>query len=46
MSVPGCDKPLAVAAQEVQMSAGESLDKDRAVWLSWADESVVLPNVG
>jgi len=42
VSVPGCDKPLAVAAQEVQMSAGHHLDHDSAVWLSWADESVVL----
>jgi spermidine/putrescine ABC transporter ATP-binding subunit len=46
VSVAGCDKPLAVAAQEVQMLAGQSLDRDSAVWLSWADDSVVLLNVG
>jgi ABC-type Fe3+/spermidine/putrescine transport system ATPase subunit len=45
VSVQGCDKPLAVAAQEVEMSAGQSLDQDSAVWLSWADESIVLLNV-
>lgn len=42
VSVQGCDKPLAVAAQEVQMSAGRSLEQNSAVWLSWADDSVVL----
>ncbi len=46
VSVEGCDKPVAVAAQEIQMSAGQSLDRDSAVWLSWADDSVVLLNVG
>ncbi len=46
VSVQGCDKPLAVAAQEVEMSAGQSLGRDSAVWISWADESVVLLNVG
>ena len=46
MSVQGCDKPLAVAAQEVQMSSGQALDQDGPVWLSWADDSVVLLNVG
>ncbi len=42
VSVEGCDKPLAVAAQEVQTAAGPSLDRDSAVWLSWADDAVVL----
>jgi spermidine/putrescine ABC transporter ATP-binding subunit len=46
VSVEGCDKPLAVAAQEVQMPAGQSLGQDSAVWLSWADDSVVLLNLG
>ena len=46
VSVQGCDKPLAVAAQEVQMSSGQALDQDGPVWLSWADDSVVLLNVG
>ena len=42
VSVEGCDKPVAVAAQEVQTAAGLSLDRGNVVWLSWADESVVL----
>jgi spermidine/putrescine ABC transporter ATP-binding subunit len=46
VSVQGCEKPLAVAAQEVEMSAGQSLDRDSAVWVSWADDSVILLNVG
>jgi spermidine/putrescine transport system ATP-binding protein/putrescine transport system ATP-binding protein len=44
VSVGGCDKPLAVAAQEVQLTASQSLDRDSAVWLSWADGAVVLLN--
>ena len=40
--VEGCDKPLAVAAQEGQTSAGQSLDRDASVWLSWPDDAVVL----
>ncbi len=46
VSVQGCDKPLAVAAQEVQTSAGQSLNRDSAVWLSWADDAVILLNAG
>jgi spermidine/putrescine ABC transporter ATP-binding subunit len=46
VSVEGCDKPLAVAAQEVQTWGGQFLDRDSAVWLSWSDDSVVLLNVG
>ena len=42
VSVEGCDKPLAVAAQEVEASVGQSLGQDSAVWLSWTDDSVVL----
>ena len=42
VSVEGLDKPVAVAAQEVQTAAGLSLDRGNVVWLSWADESVVL----
>ncbi len=42
VSVQGCDKPLAVAAQDVQTSAGQSLNRDSAVWLSWADDAVIL----
>ena len=46
VSVQGCDKPLAVAAQEVQASVGQSLAQGSSVWLSWADDSVVLLNAG
>jgi spermidine/putrescine ABC transporter ATP-binding subunit len=42
VSVEGCDKPLAVAAQEAEISAGRTLRQDSPVWLSWADSSVVL----
>ncbi|MDH3474605.1 MAG: TOBE domain-containing protein [Rhodospirillales bacterium] len=42
VSVAGCDKPVAVAAQEVQVSVGQSLDQDSPVWLSWDDDAVVL----
>ena len=42
VSVEGCDKPLAVAAQEGQTSPGQSLDSETSVWLSWPDEAVVL----
>jgi ABC-type Fe3+/spermidine/putrescine transport system ATPase subunit len=46
VSVKGCDELLAVAAQEVQTSAGQSLDQDSAVLLSWADDSVILLDAG
>lgn len=46
VSVQGRDKPLAVAAQEVQMSADQSLDQNSAVWLCWADDSVALLKAG
>jgi len=42
VAVEGLDKPVAVAAQEVQTAAGHSLDRGSVVWLSWADDSVVL----
>jgi spermidine/putrescine ABC transporter ATP-binding subunit len=42
VSVPGCDKPLAIAAQEVEASGGRSLSDEGTLWISWADESVVL----
>jgi spermidine/putrescine ABC transporter ATP-binding subunit len=44
VSVKGTDKPLAVAAQEVDASLDQSLERDAAVWLSWADDAlIVLP---
>ncbi len=42
VSVEGSDKPLAVAAQEVDASLGQSLERDAAVWLSWADDALIL----
>lgn len=42
VSVEGCDKPLAVAAQEVRADLGQSLDRGVPVWLSWASDSLVL----
>ncbi len=44
VSVDGCEKPLAVAAQEVESSSGQPLERGSVVWLSWDEESlVVLP---
>jgi spermidine/putrescine ABC transporter ATP-binding subunit len=42
VSVEGHDKPLAVAAQEVDTSLSHYLERDAAVWLSWADEALIL----
>jgi spermidine/putrescine ABC transporter ATP-binding subunit len=42
VAVQGCDKPLAVAAQEVQESGSQSFEQESRVWLSWADDSVIL----
>ena len=42
VSLPGRDKPVAVAAQEVGATAGLSLARDSAVWLSWSDDAVIL----
>ncbi len=42
VSVEGCEKPLAVAAPEVETSVSESADRDSPVWLSWADEAMIL----
>jgi spermidine/putrescine ABC transporter ATP-binding subunit len=41
VSVEGCDKPLAVAAQESH-AGGHSFTQDSPVWLSWSKDSVVL----
>ena len=42
VSIDGAEKPLAVAAQEVDASLGQSLENDAKVWLSWADDALVL----
>jgi spermidine/putrescine ABC transporter ATP-binding subunit len=45
VAVQGCDKPLAVATQEVQESGNQSFEQDGPIWLSWADDSVMLLDV-
>ena len=42
VSVEGGEKPLAVAAQEAGASLGQPLERDAAVWLSWADDALIL----
>jgi spermidine/putrescine ABC transporter ATP-binding subunit len=42
VAVQGCDKPLAVAAQEAQESGSQFFAQEKPVWISWADESVIL----
>ncbi len=42
VAVAGRDKPLAVAAPEVGGTSDHSMDKDAAVWLSWADGALIL----
>ena len=42
VSVDGVDKPLAVAAQEIDSTLSQSLESDTKVWLSWADDALVL----
>jgi spermidine/putrescine transport system ATP-binding protein/putrescine transport system ATP-binding protein len=44
VSVDGCEKPLAIAAHEIESTSGEALERGSEVWLSWADDSlIVLP---
>ncbi len=40
--VEGRDAPIAVAAQEIDPSISQSLHRDAAVWLSWAEDALVL----
>ncbi|MCP4009594.1 MAG: ABC transporter ATP-binding protein [Proteobacteria bacterium] len=42
VSVKDCEKPFAVATHEIELPAGQSLGRGKKVWLSWADESLVL----
>ena len=42
VSVDGCEKPLAVAAAEAQASGEKPLDRENTVWLSWADNALIL----
>jgi spermidine/putrescine transport system ATP-binding protein/putrescine transport system ATP-binding protein len=42
VSIKGCKKPFAVATREIELPSSQSLDRGNEVWLSWADESLVL----
>ena len=42
VSVEGGEKPFAVAAHEVESSSGQPLERGSVVWLSWAEESLIL----
>jgi len=42
VSVEGCEKPLAVAAQEIEENSADGFAKDTSVWLSWSNDSLVL----
>jgi hypothetical protein len=42
VSVDGCEKPLAVAAAEAQACGEKPLDRENTVWLSWADNALIL----
>ena len=40
--LPGCDKPIAVAAQNMDRAHDTHGTTARAVWLSWADDAFIL----
>jgi spermidine/putrescine ABC transporter ATP-binding subunit len=42
VSVNGCDNPFAVATHEIESASDEPLERGREVWLSWAEESLIL----
>ncbi len=42
VSVNGCDHPFAVATHEIESASDELLERGREVWLSWAEESLIL----
>jgi spermidine/putrescine transport system ATP-binding protein/putrescine transport system ATP-binding protein len=42
VSVDGCDNPFAVATHEIESTSDEPLERGREVWLSWAEESLIL----
>ncbi len=42
VSVNGCDNPFAVATHEIESASDEFLERGREVWLSWAEESLIL----
>jgi spermidine/putrescine ABC transporter ATP-binding subunit len=42
VAVQGCDRPLAVAAQEVHELDSQAFGQESPAWISWADDSVIL----
>ena len=42
VTVEGCGKPIAVAAQDFDPNSAESLDRGSPVWISWSSESLIL----
>lgn len=42
VSVDGCEKPFAVVAAEAEASGEKPLDRESTVWLSWAENALIL----
>jgi ABC-type Fe3+/spermidine/putrescine transport system ATPase subunit len=42
VSVEGCEKPLAVAATDAGTSGEKPLERESTVWLSWANNALIL----
>lgn len=42
VNVDGCDRPVAVASQNVESALTEDAYSEGGVWLSWSDKAVVL----
>jgi len=42
VSVDGSEEPVEVASHESDLLSGEKLERGSDVWLSWAEESLVL----
>ena len=42
VSVEGAERPLAVAATEAEVSGEKPFDHESTVWLSWADNALIL----
>ena len=42
VDVEGCERPIAVASQNVESALTEDAYSDGTVWLSWSDKAVVL----
>jgi len=46
VSVDGCENPFAVASHEIESASDDFMERGRKVWLSWADESLILLPAG